>query len=187
MKKIFGLIVVVGIGYGIWYLSNKTASTSIPLSNTPIVDSTSSTTHPDASNGTFVFEDASVKLKNGSFSQTVASGSASSEETTLTSTVGYGDLNKDNKEDAVVALMQNSGGTGTFIYISGYVSSPTGYKGTNAVFVGDRIQPKSITIENGEVTFTYLDRKPDEPMDAEPTVSAYKSFVYSKGVLVEKN
>jgi len=187
MKKLIGLVVVVGIGYGIWYLSNKTASTAIPLSNTPVVDSTTSTSHPDASNGTFIFEDASVTLKNGSFSQPVVPGSVSAEDTTLTSTVGYGDINNDGKEDAVVTLIQNAGGTGTFIYIAGYISGPIGYKGTNSVYVGDRIQPKSIVVDKGEITFNYLERKPEEPMDAEPSISTYKSYSYSDGTLVEKN
>ena len=187
MKKLIGLIVVIGIGYGIWYLSNKTASTAIPLSNTPVVDSTPSTSHPDASNGTFKFEDSSVTLKNGSHSEPTAPGSASTEETTLGQTIGYGDINGDKKEDAAVVLIQNAGGTGTFIYIAGYISGPVGYKGTNALFVGDRIQPKSISIDKGEITFTYLERKPNEAMDAEPTVSAYKSYIYKNNTLVEKN
>lgn len=187
MKKLLGLLVIVAIGYGIWYLSGKTANTPIPLTTKTPTDTSSQIGHPDASNATFLFEDGPVILSKGTNTTSVIPGGASLIETSLTNTIGYGDLNNDGKEDAVVALIQSGGGTGTFIYLAGYVSGTISYKGTNATFIGDRILPKTITIGNGEVTFTYLDRKADEPMDAEPTISAYKTFIYSNGTLKEKN
>jgi len=187
MKKLFGLIVIIAIGYGIWYLSAKTANSPIPTTKTTAVDSSLNQTHPAPTNATFIFEDGPLTLKNGSITSDLGPGNASKQDTSLTDTIGYGDINNDGKEDAVVALIQSGGGTGTFIYIGGYVSGPVGYKGTNVVFVADRIMPKSISVEKGEITFAYLDRKPDEPMDAEPTVSAYKTYIYSNGELKEKN
>ena len=187
MKKLFGLLIMVGIGYAIWYTSNKTASNPVPLTNKAKVESTSTLNHPDPRNATFKFEDGSITLNKGTNSEPVTKGSSTMQETSILDPIGYGDINKDGKEDAVVALIQSGAGTGSFIYIGAYVSGTIEYKGTNTIYVGDRIIVKSIIIDKGEITFSYIDRKPDEPMDAEPTVSAYKTFVYTNGELKEKN
>ena len=186
MKKLFGFLLILGIGYAIWYTSNKTASNPVPLTNKTNIESPSTSTRPDPSNATFKFEDGSITLTKGTNKEPVTKGSSAIQETTILEPIGYGDINKDGKEDAVVALMQSGAGTGSFIYIGAYVSGTINYKGTNVLYVGDRIVSKSIVIDKGEITFSYIDRKPDEPMDAEPTVSAYKTFVYTNGELKEK-
>lgn len=187
MKKLIILIILIAIGYGIWSLSNKTSTTPIPLSTKTASTDNEPVVHPDPSNGAYGFEEGVVTLIKGKSIQKASAGVSSASEITLTNTIGYGDLNNDGKEDAGVVLIQSGAGTGTFVYLAAYVSSPLNYKGTNAIYIGDRILPKSVSIASGEVTFTYLDRKPNEPMDAEPTVSAYKSFTLLNGILVEKN
>ncbi|MDB5254405.1 MAG: hypothetical protein JWL80_471, partial [Parcubacteria group bacterium] len=113
-------------------------------------------------------------------------GSAATVETSLTDVRAYGDINGDGKDDTAALLIQIGGGSGEFVYLVGYVSGTVTYKGTNAVFIGDRIQPKTITIKNGVVTVNFLDRKADESFADEPTVNTSKQFVYTKGTLVAK-
>ncbi len=180
MKTLFKIIVVVLIVLGIWFLYNKTsnAPTSDDIVNQALL------THPDPSNATFEFEDESVTLKNGIHEGKIENSSATV-ETTLLDVIGYGDLNNDKKEDAVVVLLQDGAGSGLFVYVAGYVSAPLNYIGSNALFIGDRIEPKSIAIKNELITLTYLDRKANEPMSAEPTVMKTKNYKYTKGTLAE--
>ncbi len=108
------------------------------------------------------------------------------EETTILDAKGSGDINNDGKQDAVVLLSQSGAGSGIFIYAAAYVSGPLNYKGSNAVFIGDRISPQSVSISNGIITIHYLDRKPDEPYAADPTIPTTKQLIYQNGELVEK-
>jgi len=180
MKKLLIVILIIIAGIGIWYFTSG-------KSNSNTINTVSTTTsHPNASNATFLFDDGPITLKKGTNEQEVAPGSALTQETTLTNTIEYGDINGDKKDDAVVVLMQTSGGSGVFIYLAGYVSGPVNYKGTNAVFIGDRIEPKSISIKNNIITLNYLDRQPNEPFSSKPTVSINQQFVYKNGELVKK-
>ncbi len=179
MKKIFLVVLVLLIGFGVWYMFKQTSPVSTYNSNT-------SSSQPDASNATFIFDDETITLKKGSNSISIVPGGEMTQDTTLTDIISYGDINGDKKNDAVVILVQAGGGSGVFVYIALYVSGPLNYKGSNTVFVGDRVEPKSISIDNGVITFKYLDRKPNEPYAAEPTVLTTKQFVYTKGALVEK-
>jgi hypothetical protein len=142
--------------------------------------------HPDMSNGTYNIEHELVTLSSGTNSSPIAEGSALSVETDLTDVIGYGDISGDGKEDAVGILIQSGGGSGIFAYIAAYVSAPVAYKGTNAIFVGDRVSPQSISVSNGIITLKYLDRSPSEAMAEEPTVEMTKEFVYKSGELQER-
>ena len=82
--------------------------------------------------------------------------------------------------------MRYGSGSGTFIYAAAYLSGPVNYKGTEALFIGDRIAPQSVSISQGVVTVSYLDRKDDEPLSAEPTVSKNMQFVVRGGAFVER-
>jgi hypothetical protein len=187
MKKTSIYIVVILIFVGFWYLYNNTTSTLIPKTDYKNAENNTKTSVPDPANATFEFEDGDLTLKSGKNTEPIAPDSAIKLETSLSNTQALGDINDDGKDDSVVVLVQNGGGTGTFFYIAGVVSSPLAYKGTNAVFVGDRISPQSISINNGVITLSYLDRKSDEPFDAEPSVRTTKTYIYSSGEILERN
>ncbi len=184
MKKPFIFLIIILAGGLLWYLVNKTTSTPIPTTGSSTSQTNTPGTHPSAVNATFQFEDSAVTLKNGS-NETLVPDSALVEQTELADTVGYGDLNNDSKEDAGVILIQSGGGTGVFFYAAGFISSPTGYKGTNTLFLGDRISPKSVAIKNGVMTVTYLDRKPTDPFSTDPTIPTTKTFKVENGELVD--
>ena len=141
------------------------------------------TFQPDPSNATFIFEDGEVTLSQGK-SEKEEGGIV--EEVTLLDTRAYGDVNGDNKNDAAVFLARYGGGSGTFIYAAAFVSGPLNYKGSNVVFLGDRISPQDISIKNGVVTVEYLDRRNDEGFAAEPTVPVSKQLIFSNGTLEER-
>jgi heat shock protein HslJ len=63
----------------------------------------------------------------------------------------YGDLDGDGAEDAVVFLVENSGGTGNFVYAAAQLNQNGAAVDAGAVWIEDRIQVKSAAIENGQV------------------------------------
>jgi len=182
MRKLLLVIIVIGVVLGYFALRDETKENA-PAGSTV---TTSDGFRPDFSNATFIFDEELVTLEDGRREKELAPGSAIKEEIALTDFTAYGDINNDKKIDATVIFIQSGGGSGVFIYLAGYVSGPVTYKGTNAIFIGDRITPKSVSIDKQAITLNYLDRKPDEPFAAEPTVPTAKSFEYRDGILIEK-
>lgn len=83
----------------------------------------------------------------------------------------FKDLNDDGREDVVFLLTQDNGGSGTFFYVVAALNTEAGYVGSEAVLLGDRIAPQ--TIESGpgkQIIVNYVDRAPDEPMSAQPSL-----------------
>lgn len=186
MRSIITIILVVALGVGIyWYLSRDTA----PASNQPQVNTPQTNEgnfQPNPSNATFTFADGPITLSGGRVERSVEPGSSFIEEIVLLDDIAYGDINDDNREDAVVLLARFGGGSGTFIYVGAYLSGPVTYRGSNTVFVGDRIIPTSLSIQNGIITINYLDRSPDQAFSEEPNVPSSLELVYTNGQLVER-
>ena len=184
MKKIIITILIIGIIAGVWYGFHQHSTITVDTTaNTDSTTVTASAGHPNPSNATFQFDGQPVTLTNGKNVSPVSPDSAMSVETDLTNTIAYGDLNNDGKDDAAFILVQDGGGSGTFLYVAAFVSGNVSYKGTSAIFVGDRVQPESISIKNGVVTLTYLDRNASDPMSATPSVETTKTFVFKNGDL----
>ena len=59
-----------------------------------------------------------------------------------------------------------------------------GFRGTNAVLLGDRIAPQTIEIRDGVVIANYADRRPEESMAVLPSVGMSKYLVVKAGKLV---
>ncbi len=176
MKKLLGLILVLlAVGALIFFMRN-TSSFKPNSGGTP-----NATFKPDPSSATFMIEDESVTLSDGHNISKI-----SAAETNLLEKIAYGDLNSDSKDDAGVFLSNSGGGSGTFIYLAAYVSGPVNYKSTPTIFLGDRISPQSISIQNGVLTVKYLDRRDDEPFAAEPTIPITRTFRLNNGELQER-
>lgn len=169
MKKLLTLIIILGAAF---FYATRDSAPEEPVTKQ---DDTATTFQPSALNTTFTIDDEEIMLKEGK-----------ADNITLLETAASGDLNNDNKIDTVVLLAHSPGGSGVFIYVAAYVSGSLGYKGSNALFLGDRIAPQSISISKGMVTIRYLDRQEDEPFAAEPTVPSAKEFAYRNGEFVER-
>ncbi|MEQ1678775.1 MAG: META domain-containing protein, partial [Chitinophagaceae bacterium] len=77
----------------------------------------------------------------------------------------------DGTEDVVFLLTQNTGGSGTFYYVVGAVSTESGYVGSLAVLLGDRIAPQTTEFgENNIVVVNYADRALGEDFSIQPSV-----------------
>ncbi len=184
MKKVVVIIIVVVILGTAFFLLNRSQSIETSIKTSP--SGTSDTFHPDPSNATFIIDDESITLSAGKNDESVAPSSSAVEETATLDKFAYGDVNADGKTDTVLFLARFGAGSGTFIYLAGFISGPVSYKGSQTFFLGDRIAVQSVVMEKGVVTVKYLDRKTDEAFSAEPTVLVTKQFVYRTGEFQER-
>ena len=126
-----------------------------------------------------------AQLKDGLFEEEAAPGSATKTKIQLGKIQAIGDVNGDGWEDAVVTLVVDPGGSGTFTYLALVLNQEGKPKPLAAVLLGDRIIVKSLALQNGNVEVTMLTRKPDEPMSTEPTVELKRIYSLQGDQLVE--
>ena len=139
----------------------------------------------DPRNATYMVDGRQVSLNDGRCETEAAPGSASRIATVVFGKPVAGDLDGDGDEDAALFLMHSPGGSGTFYYVVVSINDGGGYRGTNAVLLGDRISPLQIGIRDGVVVVDYADRRPDDPMAAPPSVGKTKYLILHNGCLTE--
>jgi hypothetical protein len=185
MKKYLSLIIVIAVLIVALLLNRKALPPVLPgespvpsVSPSPIVSSASPL------DLTYIVDDEPVTLKKGTITQY-----ADTPEEITTEVYGkpaVGDIGAGSGTN-IMFLDQQTSGTGIFFYIAAaYKGSDGMYKPTKAVFIGDRIVPGTITVVNGAALVKYVTRKSSEPMSAEPSVQATKTFIIKDGELVEK-
>jgi len=135
----------------------------------------------------YIIDGQPVILANGVSEVEAAPGSASKIVTRYFGNNANGDLNGDNIPDIGFILTQETGGSGTFYYVAVALKTETGYRGTNAILLGDRIAPQTTKIKNGGIIVNYADRKEDEPMTAQPSVGVSRYFQINGDELIEIN
>lgn len=141
----------------------------------------------DAQNASYIVEGALVKLVDGVATTETAPKSASKTTIRYFGNEAKGDVNRDGKSDIAFILTSDNGGSGTFYYVAVALASESGYRGTNALFLGDRIAPQTTEIRGGDIVVNYAERGSDEPMTAKPSIGVSKSFKVSDGKLVLQN
>lgn len=175
MKKAVFLLIILAIIGGWWY-ANRQNTTTI------VVNPADTAGRPDPSNATFRINEESIELKNGRAERKLAD-TGLIEETTLTNIIAYGDLNADGQEDAAFIIVSTSAVSGALnSYLAAYVSGTVRYKPTTAVPIGTQVSPKSVSIDGNTITVTYLDRRYDEPLAADPSVTITKTFRFNENL-----
>ena len=134
-------------------------------------------------NATYWIEDEPVTLTHGRSERIIIPVSAARITTTVLSRPLHGDLNADGNSDAAVVLVHDPGGSGTFYYAAAALHFDQGYRGTNAVLIGDRILPKKIELTNYAINIAYADRLPAEAMSAKPSIDRQSCLVVDNGQL----
>jgi hypothetical protein len=177
MKKTIPILVIILVLAGLVYVVTRLSSQS-PESTEMI---------PGYQNTMYMINGQPVTLVNGQSEQAAAPGSASKIVTRYFGNEALGDLNGDGREDVAFLITQEGGGSGTFFYIVASLVTDSGYQGTNAVFLGDRIAPQNTSIDHATILVNYADRKPDEAFTSPPSVGISKYFKVIDGVLVEAN
>ena len=156
-----------------------------PTVSVPVPTPQPTTTDTAYLNATYEIDGQSVSLVDGKNEIAVAPDSASKIITQVVGDQTFGDLNGDGKNDVVLILSQDGNGSGTFYYVVIALQTENGYQGSNAVFLGDRIQPEMIVINDQMIEVQYKDRSPDEPMSTEPTLTVKHTYLWSDDILQE--
>lgn len=138
----------------------------------------------DAQNASYKIEGVDVFLKDGISRVPLAESSATT-TTVYFGNEATGDLNADGKDDVAFILTQSTGGSGTFYYLAVALRTDTGYKGTNAIFLGDRIAPQTTEVKDGEIVTNYAVRAEGEPMATRPSVGVSLYAKVQNGILVQ--
>jgi len=172
---LIGVVVILGLGYLLYMLKPA----QLPE------DDMSQQITPDVKNATYVIEGQRTTLINGRAEKEVAAGSASKMVTQYFGNEAKGDFNNDGKQDIAFLLTQNTGGSGTFYYVTVLASMESNYTSTNAILLGDRIAPQTTEFRDGAIIVDYADRKPGEPMTATPSVGVSKYFTVTGSTLAE--
>jgi len=188
MKKILWIIIVIviigGIGYLICKTTGEKTETIVPTTTATSVITIQNIT-VDPKNATYLIGNDSFTLVNGKSEKIIVPGSTAKTITQYFGNEVKADFNGDGLIDIAFLLTQNSGGSGTFYYIAAVLGAQNGYKGTNAILLGDRIAPQTTGFQNGEIIVNYADRKPGEPMTARPSVGVSRYFKISSNKLIE--
>jgi hypothetical protein len=138
---------------------------------------------PDPANATFRLEKESITLVNGRNERPAAPGSASAAVTTLGDQRANGDVDGDGRPDAIVILVNQPGGSGTFSYVAALLNPSTGVSVTPAVLLGDRIVVSGVRIDGRTIVVDLQDRAPGQPLTASPSLAVTKRFVIDAGSL----
>ena len=124
----------------------------------------------DHKNATYLIEGKSVTLVNGRAESAAAPGSASTVVTQYFGNEATGDLNGDGVADVGFLLTQERGGSGMFFYAAAAIKTSEGYRGTDAVLLGDRVAPQPSEIRDGKLLLNYADRAPGESFAVRPSM-----------------
>lgn len=143
----------------------------------------------DYKNGWYLISGQWVHLENGVSKVPIENSSA----TITTQYFGnevHADFDGDGDEDVAFILTQDGGGSGIFFYLVGALKEPQGYRGTNAVLIGDRIAPQTTEFRDGTVIVNYADRELGEAFAVAPHIGKslylkYDSVSNSFGEVVQ--
>ncbi len=102
---------------------------------------------------TGIYDDA-VKLSNGYYAGApfIEGGASRPTVTLIDDLIAYGDLNGDGQQDAAVLLLENSGGSGDFIYLAAVINDNGNARNIATQLVGDRVQFRNLKISSGNIT-----------------------------------
>ena len=103
-----------------------------------------------------------ITLENGEYSEPIVAGSASDLAVTM-GQVAYGDLNGDGVDDAAVILVADSGGSGTYVYLSAVLNQDGEPDPVTSALLGDRVQVQTLTIEEEEIWVKMITQGPKTP------------------------
>ena len=135
-------------------------------------------------NTTYSIDGSSFTLVDGHFEVPAAPGSAAQITLTVFGTPAHGELDDDQQADAAVILVHQSGGSGTFYYLAAAIKGEDGYRGTNAVLLGDRLTPQFVRIQRRVIAAGFRDRGPSESFASTPTIDVTRYAILDDQTLI---
>lgn len=181
------LALTIAAAAAVVYISSRSSQMALDSLQSSQNDVVFQSAPADPKNGTYTINGVEFKLVSGEAEKETIPGSASKDIVKIFGEPVYGDINADGKDEAVMFLSMQSGGSGTFFYAVASYKTDNAYIGGNTVFLGDRIVPKNININtDGEISVSYIGRREGEPMTAIPSMNTGKHLVVENGVLMER-
>jgi heat shock protein HslJ len=120
--------------------------------------------------GVYEIEGEQIALRHGVSTSTMRDSSALLTTTYFGNAVEY-DANADATPEAVFLVSQERGGSGVFYYAIVAKRTETGWQGTDALFLGDRISPQSTHVsEDGTISINFAERALGAPYTDAPSV-----------------
>lgn len=154
-----GLILLIGF------------SLKLYLDKSVTKDDNKTDTATDHKNAEYIIDGRSVKLVDGLLEEEEAPGSASKKITRYFGNDLVIDLNDDDRDDVVFLLTQETGGSGVFYYVAAALNTESGYQGSQALLIGDRIAPQPINKDEGKIVIVnFVEREAGEPYTVAPSV-----------------
>lgn len=138
----------------------------------------------DPRNTTYRIEGRDVQLRSGVAETPAAPGSAAKVKTEIIGAPAHGDLDGDRVDDAALFLAHETGGSGTFYYVAAALRAGDLYRGTNAIFLGDRVKPGTLEIRDRVLVVEYTDRLPGESFSVAPSEEVTVHLALRGGELV---
>ncbi len=132
-----------------------------------------------------IYEEETVQLTDGRYEgEPFVEGGASRPTVTFIDPYAFGDLDGDGVEDAAVLLAENSGGSGTFIYVAAVLNRNGNPQDLATQLLGDRVQVNSLSIEDGEIVLYMITHGPDDAMCC-PTQRVVQTYELRDDELVQ--
>jgi len=129
-------------------------------------------------NGTYLSDwtqSGIVTLNNAEYREPAAPGSATETVVRMSEYVAFGDLTGNGVDDAAVILITDPGGSGTFFDLAVMINKNGAPINIASIPLGDRVQIKSLAIQNGEIVVNQIAHGPDDAMCC-PTQEETKRF-----------
>ena len=120
-------------------------------------------------NATYLIDEKPVTLVAGKAEIPSAPGSASKNNIFNFGEPVYGDIEGDGDQDAVMLLVNETGGSGTFYYAVLAINVDGSYHGTDAILLGDRVAPQTYYFQGNKAIVNYADRPHGVPFTTQPS------------------
>ena len=119
-------------------------------------------------------DDDTFQLTDGEYRKKYEPDSASERVLKLSKSAA-GDLDDTGGEDAVVILIDNPGGSGTFYHLFAVINQSGKPFNVATIFLGDRVRVEGLAIKEKEIVVDMLTRG-DEAMASEPTLEITRKY-----------
>jgi hypothetical protein len=125
---------------------------------------------PEISDLTIAIDTQEFDMSDGVAVIPPSQGSATANTLRLIGVPVMGDSDGDGNPDAALLVQHDPGGSGTFYYAVVAINDGGSYRASNAVLLGDRIEPRAVEFTDGRFVYTYAERKPGDSMSERGTV-----------------
>lgn len=125
---------------------------------------------PEISDLTITIDTQEFDMSDGVAVIPPSQGSATANTLRLIGVPVMGDSDGDGNPDAALLVQHDPGGSGTFYYAVVAINDGGSYRASNALLLGDRIEPRAVEFAGGRFVYTYAERKPGDAMSERGTV-----------------